>query len=63
MFRYARRPFENAVSVWLERPWAGAGTWLVESGTAEPTERTPKEPGVEFHLPRVAPYCAVEVSA
>jgi hypothetical protein len=62
LFRYARRPFEDQVSVWFDRPWGSAGTWLVGSDAAEPTGRTPKEPGVEFQLPRVGPYCAVEVS-
>ena len=62
LFRYARRPFENEVSVWFDRAWGSAGTWFVESEAAEPTGRTPKEPGVEFQISRVGPYCAVEVA-
>jgi hypothetical protein len=62
MFRYARRPFETDVSVWFGRRWTTAGTWLVEAENAEPAARAPRESGTEFQLPRVAPYCAVEVS-
>ena len=63
VFRYARRPFETQVSVWFRKPWASAHTWRMEAEGAESSERAEREPGVEFPLPPVSAYCAVEVSA
>jgi hypothetical protein len=63
LFRYGRRPFESQVSVWFREPWASAGAWLVDGEDAHPTVRSPRDPGVEFLLPPVSVYCAVEVSA
>jgi hypothetical protein len=36
---------------------------MVDTEEAQPTGRTGVEPGVEFHLPAVPVYCALEVSA
>jgi hypothetical protein len=55
--------YAGRLTVWFRKPWATARTWQVEAEAAEPTERTPAAPGVEFHLPPVSVYCAVEVSA
>jgi hypothetical protein len=51
------------LTVWFRKPWASARTWQVEAEAAAATERTPAPTGVEFHLPPVSVYCAVEVSA
>ena len=56
---YKRPP----MTVWFRQPWATARAWMVEAEEAAPTERTAVEPGVEFHLPPVPVYCALEVSA
>jgi hypothetical protein len=59
----SRRIYAGRLTVWFRRPWASARTWQVGAAAAEPTERTPAPPGVEFRLPPVSVYCAVEVSA
>jgi hypothetical protein len=55
-----RRP---PMTVWFRQPWAEARTWMVDAKEAAPTGRAAVEPGVEFHLPPVPVYCALEVSA
>jgi hypothetical protein len=57
--RYQRPP----MTVWFRKPWAGARAWMVEKEEAAPAGTTAVEPGVEFHLPPVPVYCALEVSA
>ncbi|HEX9188288.1 MAG TPA: hypothetical protein VGB87_14515 [Vicinamibacteria bacterium] len=56
------------VTLWFRSPWAEARLFQVAegsvaegSGAAVP--RAVADGGVEFHLPPVPPYCAVEVSA
>jgi hypothetical protein len=56
---YQRPP----MTVWFRQPWARARAWMVDKEEAAPTGRTAVEPGVEFHLPPVPAYCALEVSA
>jgi hypothetical protein len=64
MLRFmSQRVYEGRLTVWFRKPWASAQTWQVSAEAAEPNERTPAPPGVEFHLPPVSVYCAVEVSA
>jgi hypothetical protein len=36
---------------------------MVETSEPAPAARSEVEPGVEFHLPKVPIYCALEVSA
>ena len=60
--RHSRRDFETHTSVWFRRPWAAARRWGLVRETPTPAEREPKPPGVEFHLPAVSVYCALEVS-
>jgi hypothetical protein len=55
-----RRP---PMTVWFRQPWAQARVWMVDSEEAAPVGRTAAEPGVEFHLPPVPVYCALEVSS
>jgi len=55
-----RRP---PMTVWFRQPWAEARAWLVDAKEAMPAGRTAVEPGVEFHLPPVPVYCALEVFA
>lgn len=57
--RYPRMP----LTVWFLHPWAKARVFMVDTEEAAPVGRTPVEPGVEFHLPPVPVYCALEVSA
>lgn len=63
VLRHSRRAFETQTSVWFRRPWASARQWSLAPGAPEPAEREPRGDGVEFHLPPVPAYCAVEVSA
>lgn len=63
VFRYGRRPFETQVSVWFRKAWESAGMWQVDAEEAQPAERVADNSGVEFHVPSVAGYCALEVSA
>lgn len=51
------------MTVWFRHPWATARVWRTDTEEASPAGRTPVEPGVEFHLPPVPVYCALEVSA
>jgi hypothetical protein len=51
------------MTVWFRKPWASARTWRVDAMEAASAGRTAVEPGVEFHLPPVTEYCALEVSA
>jgi hypothetical protein len=53
----------GAVTAWFRRPWAEGRAWTVAAPAAAPAERTAVERGVEFHLPPVPVYCALEVSA
>jgi len=57
--RYPRMP----LTVWFLHPWAKARVFMVDAEEAAPVGRIPAEPGVEFHLPPVPVYCALEVSA
>lgn len=63
VLRHSRRNFETHTSVWFRRRWASARRWGLDSETPAPAEREPRPPGVEFHLPAVSVYCALEVSA
>lgn len=56
---YPRPP----MTVWFRQPWAQARAWMVDAEEAATTGRTAVEPGVEFHLPPVPVYCALEVRA
>ena len=49
-------------TLWFRRPWAEARLFQVEEDTGARAPRTELEGGVEFHLPPVPLYCAVEVS-
>jgi hypothetical protein len=53
----------GAVTVWFRHPWAAARAWTVGAPDAAPAERAAVEDGVEFHLPPVPVYSALEVSA
>ena len=55
---YPRAP----LTTWFRHPWAGARGWGFEAEEAVPATRTVVTGGVEFHLPPVPLYCAVEVS-
>ena len=44
-------------------PWAHARVFMVETAAPALAGRTEVAPGVEFHLPPVPVYCALEVSA
>jgi hypothetical protein len=55
---YPRTP----VTVWFRRPWAGGRDWRVETRDGAPVQRVAVDAGVEFHLPAVPTYCALEVS-
>ena len=55
---YPRMP----MTTWFRHPWAGARGWGWEADEAVPATRTAVAGGVEFHLPPVPLYCAVEVS-
>jgi hypothetical protein len=64
VLRFMSEPsYAGPLTVWFRKPWASARTWQVEAEAAAATERTPAPPGVEFHLPPVSVYCAVEASA
>ena len=56
---YRRMP----MTVWFRRPWAKARVFTVEAEEPAPAGRSEVETGVEFHLPHVPVYCALEVSA
>jgi hypothetical protein len=51
------------LTVWFLHPWAKARVFTVDAEEAAPVGRIPAEPGVEFHLPPVPVYCALEVSS
>jgi hypothetical protein len=53
----------SEMTAWFLRPWAHARVFMVETPEPAPAERSAVEPGVEFHLPPVPVYCALEVSA
>jgi hypothetical protein len=61
MVGYPMRGYGGVVSVWFRRSWASARTWHVDSEGGRPAERKPVPPGVEFHLPPLGIYCALEV--
>jgi hypothetical protein len=52
-----------AMTAWFRRPWGEARVWTVDAEDPAPVGRTPVDPGVEFHLPPVPVYSALEVSA
>ena len=52
----------GAVTAWFRHPWAAARAFTVGAPEAA-AERTVVERGVEFHLPPVPVYSALEVSA
>lgn len=56
---YRRMP----MTAWFRHRWARARVFTVEAGEPTDAARHEVEPGVEFHLPTVPVYCAVEVSA
>lgn len=51
------------VTAWFRHRWAQARVFMVDAEGPAPAGRTEVEPGVEFHLPTVPVYCALEVSA
>ena len=53
----------STMTAWFKRPWASGRVHMVEGAEPSPAARTAAEPGVEFHLPPVPVYCALEVSA
>jgi hypothetical protein len=53
----------SEMTAWFLHPWAKARVLMVETAEAAPAGRTEVEPGVEFHLPPVPIYCALEVTA
>jgi hypothetical protein len=55
---YPRMP----LTAWFLHPWAVARGWGLEAREAAPATRAAVGGGVEFHLPPVPLYCAVEVS-
>jgi hypothetical protein len=55
---YPRLP----MTAWFQHPWAEARGWTMEAEDALPAGRNAVGDGVEFHLPAVPVYCAVEVS-
>jgi hypothetical protein len=56
---YRRGP----LTVWFRHRWAAARVFTAGAPGPAPAERTPAQPGVEFHLPPVPVYSALEVSA
>jgi hypothetical protein len=50
------------MTVWFRHPWTGARVWMVGSEDGAPAGRTTVDDGVEFHLPSVPVYCALEMS-
>lgn len=55
---FARGP----MTVWFRQPWTAARSFTIDTEEAAPAGRTVTEGGVEFHLPPVPVYCALEVS-
>jgi hypothetical protein len=51
------------MTAWFRHRWAQARVFTVDAEEPAPAGRTEVEPGVEFHLPPVPVYCALEVSA
>lgn len=62
VLRHSHRAFETRTTVWFRRPWSSARLWEPASGGPTTAERQARAGGVEFHLPPVSAYCAVEVS-
>ena len=57
-------PFpRSTMTAWFRSPWARGRFFMVEKVEPAPAERSEVESGVEFHLPPVPVYCALEVSA
>jgi len=50
------------VTAWFRRPWAKGRTWSVDSPGSEPADRAVVDTGVEFYVPPVSVYSALEVS-
>jgi hypothetical protein len=63
LLRFATRYLAMPVTAWFQRPWSSGRTWRVEGEAGEPTARATVASGVEFHLPPVSVYSALEVSA
>ncbi len=53
----------SEMTAWFRDPWANGRVFMVEKAEPAPAGRSEVEPGVEFHLPPVPIYCALEVSA
>ena len=53
----------QAVTAWFRKPWASARDWRIEAKDASPVAGKAAGGGVEFHVPAVPAYCALEVSA
>jgi hypothetical protein len=53
----------SEMTAWFREPWASGRVFMVENAEPAPAERSAVEAGVEFHLPPVPVYCALEVSA
>jgi len=53
----------SQMTAWFRDPWAHGRVFMVETAEPAPAGRSEVEPGVEFHLPPVPIYCALEVSA
>jgi hypothetical protein len=56
---YPRMP----MTAWFRHRWAQARVFMVDADEPAPAGRIQVETGVEFHLPPVPLYCALEVSA
>ncbi len=55
----ARQP----LTVWFERPWSQARIWTLEGREPAPLTRASAERGVEFTLPPLPSYSAIELVA
>jgi hypothetical protein len=53
----------QAVTAWFREPWASARDWRIEAKDASPLAGKAAGGGVEFHVPAVPAYCALEVSS
>ncbi len=51
------------VTMWFRRPWTAARLWTADAAEPSPAERAPVEAGVEFRLPSLPVYSALELSA
>jgi hypothetical protein len=50
------------LAAWFRRAWGSGRVWRVDGGDATPAARVASGAGVEFHLPAMPAYCALEVA-